>query len=115
MWPKIRHWENIHIPLWLMKDTCWMLEWKVFGICMICPTLFVAIFITWKTRLEDEFFINLAICFWISANAYWMCCEFFHHVEIKDYAGYPFLAGMLSVSWFYYKRLTVKGEEKNIL
>jgi len=105
---KIRHYENIHIPLWLIKDTCWMLEWKTLGIIMIFPTLLVAILIAAKTRMEDEFFINLAICFWISANAYWMCCEFLGHVELKNYAGYPFVAGMICVAWFYFRRVLIK-------
>jgi hypothetical protein len=101
----IRHYENLHIPLWLLKDTCWMLEWKALGVAMIVPTLGVAIAIVVKTfRQKDaEVWINLAICFWIAANAYWMCCEFFGHVELKDYAGYPFLAGFICVSWFYGK------------
>lgn len=113
---KTRHYENLHIPLWLMKDTCWMLQWRVFGITMIIPTITVAIIITFQTWKEknDEFWINLAICFWISANSYWMMCEFFHHEEIKDYAGFPFLAGMLCVAWFYYNRLLGK-ERKNII
>ncbi len=102
---RIRHYENLHIPLWLLKDTCWMLEWKVLGVIMIVPTMLVAIIITFVTREEDEFFINLAICFWITANAYWMVCEFVGHVELKDYAGFPFVAGMISVAWFYYKRI----------
>ena len=113
MTQKIRHWENIHIPLWLLKDTCWMLQWKAFGITMIFPTMFVAIFIAWKTRLEDEFLINLAICFWIGANAYWMCCEFFHHEEIKNYAGFPFLVGLISVAVFYIRRFL--NREKDLL
>jgi len=103
---RIRHFENLHIPLWLLKDTCWMLEWKALGVFMIIPTMLVAILITVKTRLEDEFFINLAICFWITANAYWMCCEFFGYIEWKNLAGIPFIAGMASVSWFYYKRIS---------
>lgn len=102
----IRHYENIHIPLWLIKDTCWMLEWKTPGIIMVFPTMFVALFLAVKTIKEDEFWINLAICFWIIANAYWMCCEFLGHGELKNYAGFPFLAGIISVSWFYYKRLS---------
>jgi hypothetical protein len=105
MQQKIRHWENIHIPLWLMKDTCWMLEWRVLGITMIFPTIFVAIYLAWKTRRETEFLINLAICFWISANAYWMLCEFFKHVDLKNYAGFPFVAGLVCVGLFYGKRL----------
>lgn len=111
---KIRHYENLHIPLWLMKDTSWMLHWKVLGITMIVPTISVAIIITFKTWQEknDEFWINLAICFWIAANSYWMICEFSSHEEIKGYAGLPFMAGMICVAFFYLKRIR---EQKNVI
>jgi hypothetical protein len=114
---KIRHYENLHIPLWLLKDTCWMLQWKTLGVSMIIPTITVAIIIsikTWKEK-DDEFWINLAICFWIAANSYWMICEFTKHEEIKDYAGFPFVVGMISVLYFYIKRLFINKGEKNIL
>jgi hypothetical protein len=103
---KIRHYENLHIPLWLMKDTCWMLQWKLAGTLMIIPTITVAILITYVSLREksDEFWINLAICFWIGANSYWMLCEFSHHEAIKDYAGFPFIAGMICVAYFYIQR-----------
>lgn len=115
--PKIRHYENLHIPLWLLKDTCWMLQWKTFGMIMIIPTISVAIIIAVKTHLEkqDEFWINLAICFWIFANSYWMICEFIHHEEIKNYAVFPFVAGMFCVAYFYYKRLVINKEDKSVL
>lgn len=114
---KIRHFENLHIPLWLLKDTCWMLEWKIMGMIMIVPTVFVALLITYKTWKEkdDEFWINLAISFWISANAYWMICEFATHEELKNYAGIPFGAGMLCVSYFYIKKLIINKKDKEIL
>jgi hypothetical protein len=95
-----------------MKDTCWMLQWKILGITMIIPTLSVAIIIalkTWKEK-DDEFWINLAICFWIGANSYWMICEFVHREEIKNYAGFPFLIGMICVAYFYIKRLKAKKD-----
>ncbi|MBI3502349.1 MAG: hypothetical protein HY063_11200 [Bacteroidetes bacterium] len=107
---QIRHIENLHISLWLMKDTCWLMQWKLFGVTMIVPTLGVAIAITvmnWRNR-DDEFWINLAICFWISANAFWMCCEFFQHEELKFYSAFPFALGFLCVGWFYGKRLLRK-------
>ncbi|MFL5730191.1 MAG: hypothetical protein ACJ75J_11955 [Cytophagaceae bacterium] len=104
----LRRWENIHIPLWLIKDTCWMMEWKTLGITMITPTIAVALLITYKTRNVAEFYINLAISFWISANAYWMCCEFLGHVELKNYAGYPFIAGFICCGIFYYKKMIRK-------
>ena len=102
----IRHYENIHIPLWLMKDTCWLLQWKILGVTMIVPTLGVAIFITINNFREKEMeaWINLAICFWISANAFWMCCEFFNHEELKFYAAFPFALGFVAVGWFYGKK-----------
>jgi len=97
----LRKMENLHIPLWLLKDTCWMMEWKVLGICMIFPTVSMAFLITYITRKTNEMYINIAICFWIMANAFWMCCEFFGHVEYKFYAGIPFVCGFISTAYFY--------------
>jgi hypothetical protein len=110
---KIRHYENLHIPLWLLKDTCWMMQWKVLGIIMIFPTLFVAIYLAAKTWRQggDEFWVNLAICLWIVANSFWMCCEFFNHEELKNYAGIPFILGMLSVVVFYILRYLNKRKK----
>lgn len=93
-----------------------MLQWRALGITMIVPTISVAIIITiksWKEK-NDEFWINLAVSFWISGNSYWMICEFFHHEEIKNYAGIPFMAGMISVAYFYKKRLLNKNAKKDI-
>lgn len=94
-----------------------MLEWKVMGIAMIIPTISVAIIIAVKCLKEkdDEFWINLAICFWIAANSYWMLCEFNLHEELKYYAAIPFAAGMLCVLWFYIKRLFINTRDKTIL
>jgi hypothetical protein len=97
----LRHYENIHIPLWLLKDTCWMMEWRILGMIMIVPTVSVALYLTYRSWQTRDFYINLAISFWISANAYWMCCEFFKHEELKYYAGFPFVLGMLSTIAFY--------------
>jgi hypothetical protein len=112
---KTQHYENLHIPLWLLKDTCWMMHWKSFGVGMIIPTVLVALIITaknWRDK-DEEFWINLAVLFWISGNSYWMLCEFYNHEEVKDFAGLAFVAGMLSVAYFYVKRiLNKKSEEK---
>jgi hypothetical protein len=99
----VRKLENLHIPLWLIKDTCWMLQWKVLGVTMIIPTLLTAIYITYRSRNHNEFFVTLAVSFWISANSYWMCAEFFEFEEYKNFAGIPFVLGMIAVSIFYYK------------
>lgn len=97
----ISRYENLHIVFWLIKDTCWMMELKVLGVLMILPTIGIAAFIAGRTRSENTFYLNLAICFWIIANAYWMCCEFLGVAELKNYAGFPFILGMISVVVFY--------------
>ncbi|HXT71509.1 MAG TPA: hypothetical protein VN700_17265 [Vicinamibacterales bacterium] len=93
--------DNVHVLLWLIKDTCWMLQWKILGCVMIAPTISVAIYLAVRSKAEDVFWINVAICFWISANAYWMVCEFVGREDIKDYAGLPFALGFIAVAIFY--------------
>lgn len=87
-----------------------MLEWKTMGVGMIPPTLFMAFFIAWKTRKDPDFYINVAVCCWILANAYWMCCEFFGFAHLKDMAGIPFVLGMVSVAFFYLRKPPVTTE-----
>ena len=96
--------DNVHVLLWLIKDTCWMLEWRVLGTAMVVPTIVVALILAIKSRAEHVFWINLAICFWITANSYWMLCEFAGHEELKNFAGIPFALGFLAVSVFYLRR-----------
>lgn len=99
----LKSFEYFHIPLWLVKDTCWMLELKVLGTIMIIPTVLVAAYLARKTRGTIDFYVNLAVLFWISANAWWMCCEFFGHLPMKNLAGIPFVMGMLSMAAYYLK------------
>ena len=101
---KLKSYEYVHIPLWLVKDTCWMLEWKTLGTIMIVPTVMVAAYLAGKTKGITDFYVNLAVLFWISANAWWMCCEFFGMLPMKNLAGIPFVLGMLSMLWYYFKQ-----------
>jgi hypothetical protein len=74
--------ENLHIVFWLMKDISWCLMWRTLGIVMIVPTLGAALFIAWRARrLKTDFAHNLAVVFWITANAWWMIAEFFEFDE----------------------------------
>ena len=104
----LRMLENIHIPLWLIKDSCWMMGWKTMGITMITPTVLVAIIIAIRSRKQNEFFINLAICFWIIANAFWMCCEFAERIDLKNFAAIPFFLGFTATSVFYLRKIILK-------
>lgn len=105
-----RRMENFHIIFWLFKDISWCMIWKELGLAMIIPTLSVAIWIAWKNRqIKSELAHNLAIVFWITANAYWMISEFFgFDTELvwreftgKHMALIPFITGVVILSYYY--------------
>ncbi|MFN8244417.1 MAG: hypothetical protein U0X40_10230 [Ferruginibacter sp.] len=107
---RFRKMENLHIVFWLFKDVSWCMIWKPLGIAMIFPTLIIAIVIAWRTRdFVSELTHNLAITFWISANAYWMISEFFHFDEkivfgdytYKHLALMPFVLGIICLAYYY--------------
>jgi hypothetical protein len=87
--------ENFHILLWLIKDLCWVTDFRVFGLFMIVPTLGLAIYITSLNRADKtELTHNLAVCFWISANAVWMVGEFYYNDSTRPIAVVFFAAGL---------------------
>jgi len=107
---RFRSLENMHIAFWLLKDISWCMIWKELGIAMVIPTLSVAIWIAWRTRqIKSELAHNLAVVFWISANAYWMISEFFgfdtmpvwRQFSGKHVALIPFCIGALILLWYY--------------
>jgi hypothetical protein len=107
---RFRKIENLHIVFWLLKDLSWCLTWKVLAVSMIFPTLSIAIWIAWKSRsIKSELSHNLAVVFWITANAYWMTSEFLHFDEKivwnnftgKNMALIPFLIGALILIYYY--------------
>lgn len=107
---RYRKMENLHIVFWLFKDISWCMIWRPLGIAMIFPTLFFAVLITWRTRHTiSELCHNLAIVFWITANAYWMVSEFFHFdtwplfgvYTYKHLAIIPFVVGLLFLVFYY--------------
>lgn len=103
MFKNIRDYENAHIALWLLKDTCWVMMWRTLGMLMIVPTLGVAIHITWRSRKNiSDLFHNIAVCLWISANATWMTGEFFGYENLRHYATGFFFTGIVVVAIYYF-------------
>ena len=107
---RYRKMENLHILFWLFKDLAWCMEFKTLGIIMVTPTIIIAMVIAWRTRnLVSELCHNLAICFWILANTYWMVSEFFGFDEkplfgdyiFKHLAVIPFLIGLFTLLFYY--------------
>ena len=111
-----RFYEHLHIPFWLVKDTCWALELKTLGVCMIVPTLSLAIIISLKTiKNLSEFLPNLAITLWITANSIWMCDEFFG-LKIKEICYIPFALGLVVIGWWlvvYFPKLNKQLRDKD--
>jgi len=105
MFDKIRKLENSHILLWLIKDTCWVLEFKFMGIIMILPTVFVAFYLSYLSRhMIKELFHNLAVCCWILANSIWMIGEFFFNDSTRSAAAVFFILGISFVAIYYIGR-----------
>ncbi len=106
---QFRRIENLHILLWLVKDSFWALNLRIPGMIMIVPTLAVAIYITWQTRqITSELIHNLAVVFWITANCMWMTGEFFGWDEsinggigLRHLALIPFIIGLFILGYYY--------------
>ena len=100
--PSVRTGENFHIVLWLVKDSCWVLNWKWLGIAMVIPTVGMALYIAWKHRADRyEFLHALATVFWISANSTWMVGEFLFQDSLRSPAIVLFSCGVISVLCHY--------------
>lgn len=94
--------ENLHIVLWLIKDFCWISDYRLAGMFMIIPTIGVAFYITWKLRKRlSELVHNLAVCMWILANSVWMTGEFFFNDTTRTEAKFFFILGLLIVLCYY--------------
>lgn len=109
---KYRKTENVHIVFWLLKDLSWAMLWKPLGLFMILPTIGAALLITYQTRhIKSELLHNLAVDFWIVANAYWMLTEFYSHNDtLRYYTIIPFSAGLAIIGYYY---ILVKPKEKS--
>jgi prepilin signal peptidase PulO-like enzyme (type II secretory pathway) len=108
---RFRKIENLHIVFWLIKDLSWAMLWKPLGLIMVVPTVAAALLITWQTRnIKSELLHNLAVVFWILANAYWMVVEFFSTNEsLRYYTIIPFSIGLVIIGYYY---LIVRPKEK---
>ena len=100
--PSLKKFENLHIGLWLLKDICWMMEFKILGVIMILPTITMAVYILVRYSKSHDLYINLAVLCWILANSTWMILEFF--TLAPKYYGLPFfIIGILSFLTYFYK------------
>jgi hypothetical protein len=108
-----RHQENIHILFWLVKDSCWMMQFKELATMMIIPTIGIAIWILIQSRKSFKRFLpNLAVLFWITANAFWMLDEFYA-LSLINYSLVLFCLGIISILSYVYIILTAPKPRPN--
>ncbi len=111
---RIRLSENFHVLLWLIKDSCWMLEFETLGTAMVFPAISMAMYIAWKCRTDwQHFFPNMAVLFWICANSIWMMFDFYQW-NSKPLAFVFFIAGFCMIAIYLFKLFFQKQKPFNI-
>lgn len=99
---KYRSFENFHILLWLLKDVCWVSDFKIAGIIIAVPTIILALYITYLHRqIFSELAHNIAVCCWILANVTWMVGEFYFQDSSRPFAIIFFIAGLSMLLYYY--------------
>ncbi len=74
-----------------------MMQFKELATLMIIPTIGIAIWILIQSRQSIKRFLpNLAVLFWITANALWMLDEFFA-LSLINYSLALFCFGLISI------------------
>lgn len=102
MFKNLREYENLHVALWLLKDTCWVLTWRIAGMVMIVPTVLIAIHIAWMSRKNlSDLMHNIAVALWICANGIWMTGEFYCEDCTRPFAMIFFISGIIVVLYYY--------------
>ncbi len=100
---KIRNLENTHILLWLIKDACWVMNFKPLGVFMILPTVVMAVYLTILSKSDrKELLHNLAVTCWILANSTWMIGEFYLNDSTRPFAAVFFILGLIFVGIHYF-------------
>jgi hypothetical protein len=106
---KVRHSENLHVFFWLIKDSFWMMEWKIPAVFMILPTVLMAVYILIQSKSNMLSFIpNAAVLCWILANAIWMLDEFYL-AGLKFYSIIPFILGLIFMFYYIFKFYSAKS------
>lgn len=110
----IENLTNLHVALWLLKDSAWCSLWRGVGLLFAVPTVILAFVITWKTRKTlSDLIHNGAVCFWICANVVWMIGEFYYQDQTRWLARGFFGSGLVLLAVYYLWEITRKPEKSS--
>jgi hypothetical protein len=86
--------DNMHFPLWILKDLAWMLGFGWVSLILAIPTIFISIILILYTS-EVEQKQNVVLLFWLLANTLWMSHEMFN-INTKGMAIVSFIIGIIT-------------------
>ncbi len=84
--------DNLHFPLWIMKDMAWMFGFGWASLILAIPTITISMILILYT-IGNERKQHLVVLFWLLANTLWMSHELFD-VQTKEAAIISFVIGI---------------------
>lgn len=66
--------QVFHIPIWILKDLCWMLGWGWMSLILSVPAIFISILIINYTAGVKKLENYIILC-WLTANTFWLMDE----------------------------------------
>lgn len=100
--------DGIHLLLWLIKDTLWVMGFKYATLLMIIPTVSYTCYLLYKNRENRSFFIlYIAILFWLLGNSAWIVNDFFLQNKYNTVCYVFFILGILTTFFHILKKKNV--------
>lgn len=90
--------DNLHFPLWILKDAAWLLQFGWVSLILAIPTIFISLLLILYT-IGDERKSNFVVLSWLLANTTWMMHEMFN-TPTKGLAIGLFSIGILIASTY---------------
>lgn len=88
--------DSIHLLLWLIKDTVWVMGFKHIAIFMIFPTVGYTCFLLYKNYSDQNYFILYsAILCWLLGNSAWILNDFLFDNKYNKVSYLFFALGIL--------------------
>jgi hypothetical protein len=97
--------DNLHFPLWILKDMAWMMKFGTISALLAIPTIIISLILIRITKGVERK-QNMVILCWLSANTLWMSEEIFHTPTL-EFSFIFFLLGIL-ISLTYIPKLIMK-------